>query len=353
MDKPEGIATEFDGNIASDIADYGQNAVIKVIGVGGGGCNALSLMIDQKVRGVEFIAIDSDARTLKSNKSANYLQIGATEITREADHAQIARLIDDAHMVFIIAGMCGETGMAAAALVAQISRDMNILSIAVVTSPAVGEASHRTTEEIIVLRENVDSIISVPIDDLMKIHGVTMQDAFMIANGVMKDAVAGIAEMVNMPGLIGVDFADVRMVMSEKGSVMVGVGSGLGPERARLAAERAIASSLFENMNLSRALGVLITITSTSYLKVKEIEEVMACMQFASEDASIVVGAIYDETMGDELRVTVVATGLGLPEAVYNERRAENLASLGEFNEVRASGDDVYDIPSFLRKKAI
>lgn len=352
-DKPEGIATEFAENIESDITDYGQNAVIKVIGVGGGGCNALNFMIDQKVRGVEFISIDSDAWPPKNIKAAQYLQIDVTEISCEAGREQISRLIDDAHMVFIVAGMGGETGIAAAAIVAKISREMNILTIAVVTSPSVAEENHCTFEVIMALRENVDSLISVPIEDLMKIHGVSMQDAFMIANGVMKDAVAGIAEMVNMPGLIGVDFADVRMVMSEKGSAMVGVGSGVGPERARFAADSAIASPLFEKINLSRALGVLITITSTSYLKVKEMEEVMACIQFASEDASIVVGAIYDETMGDELHVTVVATGLGLPEIVYSERRTVNLASLAEFNEVEASGNGVYDIPSFLRNKSI
>jgi cell division protein FtsZ len=186
----------------------------------------------------------------------------------------------------------------------------------------------------------------------MRIHGVAMPEAFKIANGVMKDAVSGIAEIVNVPGLIGVDFADVYTVMSEKGNAMLGSAIASGPDRGKIAAERAIASPLFANMNLSDALGVLVNITSTSSIKLKELDDVMGCVQFASEDACVIVGAIFDETMGDDMRVTVVATGLGLPESAYSERRAANLARNKEIEAIRtfAAENGGYDIPSFLRK---
>ncbi len=330
------------------------DAVIKVIGAGRAGCNALNLMIEQGVYSVEYIAIDSDARALENSKAATHLTIGASEDSHGADRTQIMRLIKGADMLFIVAGMGGETGTATAALVGEIALELNILTIAIVTSPASSEEVRVTSadEEIMALRENVDSLIIVPIDDLMRIHGVAMPEAFKIANGVMKDAVSGIAEIVNAPGLINLDLIDVVFLMSEKGGAMVGVGVAAGPERARLAAERAIASPLLKNMIASDALGVLVNITSTSSIKLKELDDVMGCVQFASEDACVIVGAIFDETMGDELRVTIVATGLGLPESAYSERRAANLARNKEIEAMRtvAAENGGYDIPSFLRK---
>jgi cell division protein FtsZ len=330
-----------------------QDAVIKVIGVGGAGCNALNILIDQGVQGVEFIAIDNYAQDLTHSKAGTHLQVGATDESREADRAQIARLINDANMVVIVAGMGGATGTPVVSLVGEIARQLNLLTIAVVTSPAGSEVNLApyAAERIRTLHENVDTLIVVPLDDLMRMHSVSMPEAIKIANGVMRDAVAGVVEIVNVPGLVGIDFADVRTVMSEKGSAMVGTGGAAGPDRARLAAERAVASPLFKNMNLSDALGLLVTITSTSSLKLKELDEVMDCMKFAAKDAGVIIGALFDESMGDEMRVTVVATGLGLTESVYRDRRAASLVKLKEMNEMFENiGNGAYDIPDFLRK---
>lgn len=356
-----------------------EDAVIKVIGVGSAGCNALNMMIEQGVYSAEYIAIDSDAQTLESSKAATHLKIGASEDSRGADRAQISQLLKGAHMLFIVAGMGGETGTAVAALVGEIALEMNILTIAVVTSPAGSEEVLVTSvaEEIVVLRENVDTLIVVPIDDLMRIHGVAMPEAFKIANGVMKDAVAGIAEMVNAPGLIGVDFADVCTIMSENGSAMMGVGLAAGPDRARRAAESAIASPLINNA--SNAPGVLVNITSSSSIKVKELENVMGCVQFASEEATVILGNVFDEAMGDELRVTIVVTGLGdrksKPELVYADEEAKRTGTYdipvssvnyGELDTptimrsgrraavdaMGKSGVNAYEIPSFLRSQS-
>lgn len=352
--------------------DESRDAVIKVVGAGSAGCNALNLMIEQEMWGAEYIAMDSDALVLESSKAATHLKIGVSEDSREADRAQIMRLIKGADMLFIVAGMGGETGTAAAALVGEIALQLNILTIAVVTSPAGSEEARLTyaAEEIVALRENVGTLIVVPIDDLMRIHGVAMPEAFKIANGVMKDAVAGIAEIVNAPGLVGVDFADVCTVMSENGSAMVGVGIAEGPDRARLAAERAIASPLINNV--SNALGVLINITSNTSLKLKEMDEIMGCMQFASEEATIILGNVFDQTMGDELRVTVVATGLGGPlerkptsmrSAAVDatglggplERKSTSMRSgrRAAVDAMEKSGVNAYEIPSFLRKNQL
>lgn len=329
-------------------------AVIKVIGVGGCGCNALNLMIDKGVYSAEFIAIDSDAHALESNKAGTRLKIGATEESREADREQITNLLNGANIVFIIAGMGGKTGTEAASLVAQVSRELNILTIAVVSSPSVCEGNRVcfAVDGVSALREYVDTLIVVPIDDLIKIHGVAMPEVFKITHDLFRDAVAGIAEMVNFSGMVAVDFVDVLKIMSEKGSAMMATAVASGPDRARLATERAIDSPLFKNMILSGALGMLVNISSKYWPKLKELEEVMDSAQFAAKVGTVIIGATFDETMGDEMRVTIVATGMGLPEIAYSDRGAANLAGLNEFNAMtgETSWGGKYDIPPFLRK---
>ncbi len=378
-----------------------QDAVIKVIGVGGCGGNAVDHMIEQGVQGVEFIAINTDAQALGRSKARTQLQIGVA-ITKglgagakpsvgraaaEEDRERIKELIRGANMVFITAGMGGGTGTGAAPVVAEIARELEILTVAVVTKPFVyeGNRMRHAAEGIKALNEHVDSLIIVPNSKLMEVLGddVTVPEAFKAANGVLQGAVAGIAEVINVPGLINVDFADVATVMSENGMAMMGSAVASGPDRARVAAERAIASPLLEDVDMTGARGVLVNITSTSSLKVREMEEVMACVQFAAEEATVILGSVFDETMGDELRVTVVATGLGAPISrkmakpaiVYqnedykmtgtHDHPVSNIDYValdtptiirsGRRAAVEAmekSGVDTYDIPSFLRKQA-
>ena len=375
-----------------------QDAVIKVIGVGGCGGNAIDHMIEQGVQGVEFIAINTDAQALNRSKARTQLQIGATitkglgagakpaigQAAAEEDRASIKAMIQGADMVFITAGMGGGTGTGAAPIVAQIAREMDILTVAVVTKPFAYEGNRMryAAEGIKALQEHVDSLIIVPNSKLMEVLGndVTVPEAFRAANGVLQGAVAGIAEVINAPGLINVDFADVRTVMSENGMAMMGSAVASGPDRARVAAERAIASPLLEDMDLTGARGVLVNITSSSSLKLREMDEVMACVQFAAVEATIIQGSVFDESMGDELRVTVVATGLGAPlkqikpELVYveevkrtgthdmpmsnvnyNALETPTIMRSGRRQAVEAmekSGVETYDIPSFLRKQA-
>ena len=381
--------------------EQSQDAVIKVIGVGGCGGNAVDHMIEQGVQGVEFIAINTDAQALNRSLAPTQLQIGAA-ITKglgagakpavgraaaEEDRERIKEMISGANMVFITAGMGGGTGTGAAPIVAQIAREMNILTVAVVTKPFMYEGNRMrfAADGIKALHEHVDSLIIVPNSKLMEVLGndVTVPEAFKAANGVLQGAVAGIAEVINVPGLINVDFADVRTVMSENGMAMMGSAVASGPDRAKIAAERAIASPLLEDIDMTGARGVLVNITSTSSLKVREMEEVMACVQFAAEEATVILGSVFDESMGDELRVTVVATGLGgplenkkaKPELVYIEQESRRTGThdmpmsnvnYGELetptimrsgrraavDAMEKSGVDTYDIPSFLRKQA-
>ena len=381
-----------------------QEAVIKVIGVGGCGGNAVDHMIEQGVMGVEFIVINTDAQALKRSKARTQLQIGANitkglgagakpsvgQAAAEEDRERIKEMISGANMVFITAGMGGGTGTGAAPIVAQIARELDILTVAVVTKPFAYEGNRMRFAKagIDALHEHVDSLIIVPNSKLMEVLGnyVTVPEAFKAANGVLQGAVAGIAEVINVPGLINVDFADVRTVMSENGMAMMGSAIATGPDRARLAAEAAIASPLLEDVDMSGARGVLVNITSSSSLKLKELEDVMECVQFAAEEATVIVGSVFDENMGEELRVTVVATGLGAqqarkqpkPEIAY--RGEETCLRTGTDNEpianagvnyveldtptimrsgrraavdaMEKSGVDTYDIPSFLRKQA-
>ncbi|HZW25035.1 MAG TPA: cell division protein FtsZ [Gallionella sp.] len=382
-----------------------QDAIIKVIGVGGCGGNAVDHMIEQGVQGVEFIAINTDAQALKRSKARTQLQIGANitkglgagakpsvgQAAAEEDRERIKELISGANMVFITAGMGGGTGTGAAPIVAQIARELDILTVAVVTKPFTYEGNRMRFAKagIEALHEHVDSLIIVPNSKLMEVLGndITVPEAFKAANGVLQGAVAGIAEVINVPGLINVDFADVRTVMSENGMAMMGSAIANGPDRARTAAERAIASPLLEDVDMSGARGVLVNITSSMNLKLKEIDDVMECVQFAAEEATVIVGSVFDEAMGDELRVTVVATGLGAPlarkqskpevvyrgeEATYQRTGTDNqpVANPGvnyseldtpavmrrgrreQIDAMEKSGMDMLDIPSFLRKQA-
>jgi len=380
-----------------------QDAIIKVIGVGGCGGNAVDHMIEQGVQGVEFVVINTDAQALKRSKARTQLQIGSAltkglgagakpsvgQAAAEEDRERIKELLVGANMVFITAGMGGGTGTGAAPIVAQIAKELDILTVAVVTKPFKYEGNRMRFAQagIEALSQFVDSLIIVPNAKLMEVLGndVTVPEAFKAANGVLQGAVAGIAEVINVPGLINLDFADVRTVMSENGMAMMGSAIAGGADRARIAAQRAIASPLLEDIDMSGARGVLVNITSSSSLKIREMDEVMECVKFAAEEATVIVGSVFDESMGDELRVTVVATGLGAPvakkvakpEVVYRE---ESMLRTGTDNQsvtsgainyseldiptafrsnrreqveaMEKSGTDPFDIPTFLRRQA-
>jgi cell division protein FtsZ len=309
---------------------YSQSAVIKVIGVGGGGGNAVSHMVTAGIEGVDFICINTDAQALKASKIKTSLQIGSNitkglgagadpEIGRQAameDRDRIVELIEGCDMLFITAGMGGGTGTGAAPVVAQVAREMGILTVAVVTKPfnmEGGKRSHVADHGISELTKNVDSLITIPNQRLLTVLGpaTTLLDAFKAANQVLQGAVQGIAELITRPGLINVDFADVRTVMSETGMAMMGSGSASGEGRARQAAEAAVSSPLLEDINLAGAQGVLVNVTAGLDLSIGEFEEVGNIVkEYASEDATVVVGTVIDPEMTNQLRVTVVATGL-------------------------------------------
>jgi cell division protein FtsZ len=315
---------------------YSQSAVIKVIGVGGGGGNAVSHMVASGIEGVDFICVNTDAQALKASKIKTSLQIGSNitkglgaganpEVGRQAameDRDRIVELIEGCDMLFITAGMGGGTGTGAAPVVAQIARELGILTVAVVTKPFQMEGSkrHAVAEHgIAELTKNVDSLITIPNQKLLTVLGpsITLLDAFKAANQVLQGAVQGIAELITRPGLINVDFADVRTVMSETGMAMMGTGSASGENRARQAAEAAVSSPLLEDINLAGAHGVLVNVTAGLDLAIGEFEEVGNIVkEYASEDATVVVGTVIDPDMSNQVRVTVVATGLGRVGAV-------------------------------------
>jgi cell division protein FtsZ len=309
-----------------------QDAVIKVIGVGGCGGNAVDHMIGKGMNGVEFIAINTDAQALKRNKAAIQLQIGNSatkglgaggkwEVGREAaleDRERIAEMIDGADMLFIAAGMGGGTGTGAAPVVAEVAKDLGILAVAVVTKPFMFEGKRMRSAEsgLKSLSEHVDSLIVIPNEKLIQVLGAKtkLTDAFTAANDVLHSAVSGIAEIISNPGMINVDFADVKTVMSEVGMAMMGSAAATGDDRARVAAEAAVASPLLENVDLKGARGVLVNITANDSLTLEDYYEVMNTIQgFAAEEATVIVGTSFDEGMEDSLRVTMVATGLGNP----------------------------------------
>jgi cell division protein FtsZ len=371
-----------------------QDAVIKVIGVGGCGGNAVDHMITSGLSGVEFIAINTDAQALKRNQAKLQLQLGNgvtkglgaganPDVGREAaleDRERIAEMIDGADMLFITAGMGGGTGTGAAPVVAEVAKELGILTVAVVTKPFLfeGKRVRAANQGIEALSRHVDSLIIIPNEKLMQVLGddVSMLDAFKAANNVLHGAVGGIAEVINCPGLVNVDFADVRTVMSEMGMAMMGSAQASGEDRARIAAEQAVASPLLEDVNLAGARGVLVNITASSSVKMKEIHEVMNTIKgFTAEEATVIVGQVLDDTMEGSLRVTMVATGLGNPVArqqpkqpmqiirtgtddapmmvggeelpsVMTSRRSRTIQAMSD------SGIDTLDIPAFLRRQA-
>jgi len=380
-----------------EIVDVQNNGtVIKVVGIGGAGGNAVDHMIRNTVQGVEFIAMNTDAQALAHGQAKNQIQLGASGLGAGAKpeagraaaqeaRAQIEESLQGAHMVFITAGMGGGTGTGAAPLVAEVAKQMGILTVAVVTKPFSFEGVKRMQAAeggIDELAQNVDSVIVILNEKLEEVLGedVSMEEAFGAADNVLKNAVAGISEIINIRGLINVDFQDVKTVMHEQGMAMMGSASASGMDRAHIAAEQAVACPLLEGVNLSGARGVLVNITAArSGLKLRETKEVMETIRsFAAEDATVILGAVYDEDMGDELRVTVVATGLGQPAtirqtkpqlvvkngtdnmpvtgvdyaaldampAVIRKNRASTIEALQQ------NGMDKYDIPAFLRKQA-
>jgi cell division protein FtsZ len=313
---------------------YSQNAVIKVIGVGGGGGNAVAHMVTSGIEGVEFLCINTDAQALKHSKVKTSLQIGCNitkglgagadpEVGRQAameDRDRIIEMIEGCDMLFITAGMGGGTGTGAAPVVAQCAKELGILTVAVVTRPFEMEGGKRTlvaNHGLSELGKYVDSLITIPNQKLLTVLGAktTLLDAFKSANHVLQGAVQGIAELITRPGLINVDFADVRTVMSETGMAMMGSGVARGENRAKEAAEMAVSSPLLEDINLQGAHGILVNVTAGMDLSIGEFQEVgNVVKQFASDDATVVVGTVIDPELSDEMRVTVVATGLGRPE---------------------------------------
>ena len=306
-----------------------QNAVIKVIGIGGGGGNAVQHMVRKDVEGVDFITTNTDAQALKSLDAKSTLQIGSSitkglgagsnpEIGRQAaleDRDRIAEVLGGADMVFITAGMGGGTGTGAAPVIAEIARECQILTVAVVTKPFRFEKRMEVAEAgIDELSKHVDSLITIPNEKLLAVLGerTSMLDAFSAANDVLLGAVQGIADLIIRPGMINVDFADVRTVMSEMGMAMMGTGCATGENRARDAAEGAIRSPLLEDIDLHGARGILVNVSAGPDLSIGEFSDVGDIVdEFASEQATVVVGTVIDPDLGDELRVTVVATGLG------------------------------------------
>lgn len=384
------------------VDSFPENAVIKVIGVGGGGGNAVEYMAQANIEGVEFIKANTDAQALKNSAVRSILQLGTgitkglgaganPEIGKQSaleDRERIHDALEGADMIFITAGMGGGTGTGAAPVIAEIAKEMGILTVAVVTKPFPFEGRKRQAiaeKGIENLSAAVDSLITIPNEKLLRVLGreVSLLDAFKAANNVLLGAVQGIAELITRPGLINVDFADVRTVMSQMGVSMMGTGRARGENRARMAAEAAISSPLLDDVNLAGAKGVLVNITAGMNMSIAEFEEVGdAIKNFTSEDATVIVGTVIDPDMTDELRVTLVATGLGkalaagsatnrkLNDAYANkaEKRGEIRDNLGarfdktvlvrnqnnklENSETSEQNMDYLDIPAFLRRQS-
>lgn len=392
----------------------GGTTIIKVMGVGGAGGNAVTHMINQQVQGVEFLAANTDAQALARIPNCKSVQLGRSGLgagakpeagrnAAEEARDELRQAMQGAHMVFITAGMGGGTGTGAAPVVAQVAKEMGILTVAVVTKPFEFEGAKRfkTAEAgLEALANNVDSLIVVLNEKLQEVLGddATMEQAFRTADDVLHNAVSGIAEIITVPGLVNVDFEDVKTVMAEQGKAMMGIGQASGSDRARIAAEQAVASPLLEGVDLSGASGVLVNITaSRKTLKLKETSEAVNTVRaFAAKEAEIIFGTVYDDSLGDAMRVTVVATGLGRSKqsakpviainnnpmpvlrtgtdnapittganvgtaqsgadfgqldvpAVWRNSRESAAARVSALEE---SGMDRYEIPAFLRKQA-
>src|SRR6202161_1615841 len=318
---------------------YSQSAVIKVVGVGGGGGHSVAHMITAGIDGVEFMCVNTDSQALKHAKVKTALQIGCNitkglgagadpEIGRQAameDRDRIVELVEGCDMLFITAGMGGGTGTGAAPVVAEVARELGSLTVAVVTKPFDMEGNKRcwvADHGIAELGKYCDSLITIPNQKLLTVLGpqITLLDAFKAANQVLQGAVQGIAELITRPGLINVDFADVRTVMAETGMAMMGSGAASGEGRARAAAEAAVSSPLLEDINLAGAHGILVNVTAGMDLFIGEFQEVgQIVKQFASDDATVVVGTVIDPELDNQVRVTVVATGLGRPAAAARQ----------------------------------
>ena len=388
-----------------EISESVDNAVIKVIGIGGGGGNAVEHMLQQNIEGVEFICVNTDWQALKNSTARNTIQVGV-ELTRglgaganpevgkraaQEDRTQIQKALEGADMVFITAGMGGGTGTGAAPVIAEVAKEMSILTVAVVTKPFPFEGRRRmqlAEHGIDELSQSVDSLITIPNAKLLSALGknISLLDAFKAANGVLQGAVQGIAELITRPGLINVDFADVRTVMSAMGVAMMGTATASGENRSRKAAEDAVASPLLEDVSLTGAKGVLVNITAGLDLSIGEFEEVGDVIKdFTSDQATVVVGTVIDPEMTDELRVTIVVTGLenddrstaipGRAHAIKNKNLAfrqslfsQSMSSLNRGSSKNSSvntanilkrqvsvensiADNNMDIPTFLRRK--
>ena len=394
-----------------EVETFNQGTQIKVIGVGGGGSNAVEHMITRGVQGVEFICANTDAQALMRSSTPHIIQLGSTglgagskpEKGREAAELavdDIRTAIDGAHMLFITAGMGGGTGTGAAPVIARVAKEMGILTVGVVTKPFDFEGGKRMQNAdsgLAELEANVDSLIVVLNDKLLEVLGdeVTQDEAFGHANDVLKNAVGGIAEIINEYGNVNVDFEDVRTVMGEPGKAMMGTATASGPDRARIAAEQAVACPLLEGIDLSGARGVLVLVTAAKgSLKLSESKLAMNTIRaYASPDAHVIYGAAYDDSLGDEMRVTVVATGLsragarrsapplqvlrtgtdnmayampasagnGGMEAAQPDYQSMSVPSVWRTNRTQAAakvdalasgGMDDFEIPAFLRKQA-
>jgi cell division protein FtsZ len=391
------------GMVFEVMQETATEAVIKVIGVGGGCCNAIDNMISSQVQGVEFICANTDAQALKRNKAPQKLQLGNNltkglgaganpDTGRNAaleDRERIAEMLRGANMVFVTAGMGGGTGTGAAPVVAEVAKELGILTVGVVTRPFEHEGKRLRVagDGIELLKKHVDSLIVIPNEKLMAVLGedVTMREAFRAADDVLKGAVAGISEVITCPGLINVDFADVRAVMSEMGLAMMGSAFASGIDRARVAAEQAVASPLLDNITLEGARGVLVNIsTAPGCLKMSEYREIMGIIrQYADEDAQVKFGtAEVEDIPEDTIRVTLIATGLGQAPTTSRDERPEyikivktgtdNIGMEVDFNDLNTPAvmrnrgrrapistdfsdpevSESYDIPAFLRKQA-
>ncbi len=370
----------------------GQQAVIKVVGVGGGGGNAVDHMVAANIEGVDFVNANTDAQMLTRSNAHTILQLGANltkglgaganpDVGRQAameDRDRIAEALEGADMVFITAGMGGGTGTGAAPIVAQIAREKGALTVAVVTKPFPFEGGKRMSiaeQGMRELGEHVDSLITIPNEKVLEVMGkqASLLEAFAKANEVLLNAVQGISELITRPGLINVDFADVRTVMSEMGMAMMGSASATGVDRATAAAQAAVSSPLLEDINVAGARGILVNVTAGMDMAIGEFEEVgNTVREFASEDATVVIGTVLDPELQGELRVTMVATGIGEPKAqahpykvVHSVQKAVNYEDFDAPTVIRNrrsdadspaipddKGMDYLDIPAFLRRQA-
>jgi cell division protein FtsZ len=395
-----------------DIEEFNQGTQIKVIGVGGGGGNAVEHMISTRVQGVEFICANTDAQALSRGAAHKVIQLGTSGLgagskpdkgreAAELAEADIRAAIDGAHMLFITAGMGGGTGTGAAPVIARVAKEMGILTVGVVTKPFEFEGGRRMANAdsgLAELEANVDSLIVVLNEKLLEVLGddVTQDEAFAHANDVLKNAVGGIAEIINVPGHVNVDFEDVRTVMGEPGKAMMGTAKANGPDRARIAAEQAVACPLLEGIDLSGAKGVLVLISAAKgSLKLSESKQAMNTIRaYASPDAHVIYGTAYDEELGEDIRVTVVATGLSrqgvrrtAPLQVIQRTGTDNMPAMNvgmsglgaglaggqpdyngmsvpsvwrnnrtqaaaKVDALASGGMDDFEIPAFLRKQA-